>query len=108
MKSRILKRVLYGLLIIVIICILWIVSPRIWSALNPGKPPVGYHFVAPAYLAVWIGLEKLVNLTPEIPQNIEEIKNIEYKNIDGKSLQLDIYRPKKLDSPVPLLVFKKW
>jgi len=105
MKSRILKYFLYGLLLIIILCILWIVSPRIWSALNPGKPPVGYHFTAPAYLALWLGLENLVYLTPEIPQDIEEIKDIEYKNICGKSLQLDIYRPKKTGNSVPLLVF---
>jgi len=105
MKSRILKRILYGLLIIFFICILWVIIPRTWSALNPGKPPVGYFLTGPAYLAILAGLEDLVNLAPEIPQDIEEIKNIEYKNIDGKSMQLDIYRPKKIDRPVPLLVF---
>ena len=81
------------------------VTPRIWSALNPEKPPVGYHFIAPTYLAVGVGLEDLVNQAPEIPNDIEEIKNIEYKTIDGKSLQLDIYKPKNLAGPAPLLVF---
>lgn len=105
MKSKILKRLLYGLLIIFILFCLLMVAPRIWSALNPEKPPVGYHFVAPAYLAIGVGLEKMINKTPEIPEDIEEIKNIEYKNINGKSLQLDIYKPKNIDKAAPLLVF---
>jgi acetyl esterase/lipase len=105
MKFKILKRLLYGLLIIFIISCLLLVTPRLWSALNPEKPPVGYHFLAPSYLAIWLGLENLINKTPDIPKDIEEIKNIEYKNINGKSLQLDIYIPKNINKPAPLLVF---
>ena len=81
------------------------IFPRTWSSLNPDKPPMGYYFTPPLYAAIWLGIEKLADLEPEIPENIEEIKDIEYKNINGKSLQLDIYRPKKLDKPAPLLVF---
>jgi acetyl esterase/lipase len=81
------------------------VTPRIWSALNPSKPPVGYIFDPATYLAVGVGLEKLVNLSPDIPSDIEEFKNIEYKNVNGKSLQLDIYRPKGIKTKAPLLVF---
>jgi len=102
---KILKRLLYSLLIIFVVCVLLLVTPRIWSAMNPGKPPVGYHFTIPGYVAVGIGLEKLINMTPEIPADIEEIKDIEYKNINGKSLQLDIYRPRNSVKPLPLLVF---
>jgi len=81
------------------------VTPRLYSVLFPAKMPVGYHFVALDYLAVAVGLEDLINKSPEIPSEIEEIKNIEYKNVNGKSLQLDIYRLKERDSAVPLLVF---
>ena len=56
-------------------------------------------------MAIKIGLEPLINMAPEIPADIEEIKNIEYKNINGKSLQLDIYKPKNIVKPAPLLVF---
>ena len=79
---------------IVLVFSLLISLPRLWGAINPGKPPVGYHFMLPTYIAVAVGLEKLVDKTPDIPENIEEIKNIEYKNIQGKSLQLDLYKPK--------------
>jgi acetyl esterase/lipase len=105
MKSKIVKRILSSLLIIFILFCLLMVTPRIWSALNPDKPPVGYHFVAADYLAVAIGLEKLIDRNPDIPEGIEEIKNIEYKNINGTSLQLDIYKPKNINIPSPLLVF---
>ena len=105
MKNKIIKRILFGLLVVVLAFFLLICTPRLWSALNPGKPPVGYHFMLPTYIAVGVGLEKLVNTTPEIPESIEEIKNIEYKNVNGKSLQLDIYKPKDIVKPAPLLVF---
>lgn len=105
MKSKIIKRVLWGLLGLLLICCLLMVTPRIWSALNPNKPPLGYHFLVPAYLAVKVGLEELINKTPDIPKDIEEIKNIEYKKINGKSLQLDLYIPKNIKKPAPLLVF---
>jgi acetyl esterase/lipase len=105
MKSKILKRLLLVLLVIIVFSSLLMVTPRVWSSLNPDKPPVGYHFTVPTYLAIWVGLEKLINKAPDIPTDIEEIKNIEYKNINGKSLQLDIYKPKNLTKPVPLLVF---
>ena len=105
MKNKIIKRILFSLLVIVLAFFLLMCTPRLWSALNPGKPPVGYHSMLPTYIAVEVGLEKLVNTTPEIPENIEEIKNIEYKNVNGKSLQLDIYKLKNLVKPAPLLVF---
>ncbi len=102
---KILKRVLKVLAIILTIGCLLLVTPRIWSALHPNDPPVGYHFTPTTYLAVGVGLEHLINKNPEVPTDIEEIKNIEYKNINGKSLQLDIYKPKNLTKPAPLLVF---
>ena len=105
MKSKIFKRILYGFLGILLLFCLLMVTPRIWSALNPEKPPLGYRFVPLAYLAIGLGLEDLINKTPEIPSDIQEIKNIEYKNINGKSLQLDIYIPKNIVKPAPLLVF---
>lgn len=105
MKIKLLKYFLFGLLTIFILCCLLMVTPRLWSAVNPDKPPLGYHFVTPAYLAIGLGLEDLINRTPEIPAGIKEIKNVEYKNINGKSLQLDIYIPGNIVKPAPLLVF---
>ena len=105
MKSKILKRIFTSLLVVFILFSLVMVSPRLWSVIYPDKPPVGYHFLALDYLAVITGLEHMVNRNPEVPADIEELKNIEYKNINGKSLQLDIYKPRNLTKPAPLLVF---
>lgn len=71
----------------------------------PEKPPLGYHFLWTSYLAVMVGLEDLINRTPDVPEDIEAIKNIEYKSIEGKSLQLDIYKLKDIKDDAPLLVF---
>jgi acetyl esterase/lipase len=81
------------------------ITPRVVGFIFPQKPPVGYHFEALDYLAVGTGLERLIDREPEIPGSIKEIKNIEYKNINGKSLQLDFYRPAEVDRLLPLLVF---
>jgi acetyl esterase/lipase len=105
MKSGIFKRILFGLLWIFVIFASLMITPRVWSALNPGKPPVGYHFLTPTYLAVKLGLEKMIDRRPAVPSDIQEIKNIEYKNINGKSLQMDIYKSKNLTKTAPLLVF---
>ena len=102
---KILKRIFSGLLILVIVGGILLVTPRLWSALNPENPPVGYHFVLPGYLAVGLGLEKLIDMNPDVPSDIEQYKDIEYKNINGKSLKLDIYRHKNVIKPLPLLVF---
>ncbi len=102
---KIFKRILIGLLIILAICSLLLVTPRVWSAMNPDTPPIGYHFALPGYLALGIGIEKIIDNNPKIPADIEVIKDVEYKNINGKSLQFDIYRPKNIVKPAPLLVF---
>lgn len=99
------RQILKGLLILLVSAILLLLTPRLWSALHPHKPPVGYHFLVPGYLAIGIGLEKIIDRSPEIPPGIREIKNIEYKNINGKSLQVDMYIPENLHEPAPLLVF---
>jgi len=105
MKSGILKRILFTLLSLLILFCFIMVIPRLYSVVFPGKMPVGYHFVALDYLAVAVGLEDLINKSPEIPAGIEEIKNLEYKNVNGKSLQLDLYRLKEKGQSVPLIVF---
>jgi len=105
MRFKWLKCIFLSVLFLVIVIFIFLLIPRLWSALNPDKPPVGYYFIAPVYLAVWTGIEKIVNLSPEIPSGIREIKNIEYKNINGNSLQLDMYIPDNILKPAPLLVF---
>jgi acetyl esterase/lipase len=90
---------------IILLFILLMLVPKTLAWLYPGKPPIGYRFIFADYLAVGVGLEKLADLKPKVPEDIEEIRNVEYRNINGKSLQLDIYKPKNLNKPAPLLVF---
>lgn len=105
MKSKIFRRILKGLLLVVMLFCLLMVIPRTLGLLFPKKLPVGYHYEKLALLAAVTGLEELADLEPEIPESIEEIKDIEYKNVNGKSLQMDFYRPKGAAEPLPLLVF---
>jgi acetyl esterase/lipase len=105
MKFKWLKRIMLSILVLLILFFMLLSVPRLWSALNPGKTPLGYHFIPVAYLAVRTGIEKLVNMTPDVPSDIREIKNIEYKNINGRPLQLDMYIPDNVQKPAPLLVF---
>lgn len=40
-----------------------------------------------------------------IPENIEIIKDVIYGNVDGRNLYLDIIKPKKYESKIPVIVF---
>lgn len=75
------------------------------------SPPHGYpdsryfsngNFVD---LAIKLGFERPIDWNPEIPPNIREWKNIEYRSIDGRSLLLDLYSPRALSGPAPALIF---
>lgn len=106
MKTKtIFKPIFKGFLIILTIFIVLMLIPRIIGFIAPEKAPIAYHFEILDYLAIGVGLEKLVNTEPEIPADIEEFKDIEYKNVNGKSLQIDLYKPGNLTEPAPLLVF---
>ncbi len=105
MKTGIVKRIFKMLLWIFVVFFVLMLIPRGIGFLFPERAPIGYHFEALDYLAIGVGLEKLVDMEPEVPGNIDSFKDIEYKNVNGKSLQLDIYKEKKLKEKAPLLVF---
>ncbi|MCB9504329.1 MAG: alpha/beta hydrolase, partial [Deferribacteres bacterium] len=69
------------------------------------NPPSGYLNTTLLKAAYFVGLLELVDTNPPIPAEISEFKDIEYKNIEGKSLKLDIYRLKNLQTPAPVLIF---
>jgi acetyl esterase/lipase len=105
MKPGIFKRILKAFLWILIVFCLLMVTPRIIGFIFPQKAPIGYHFETLDYLAIGVGLEKLIDTEPEVPEMIESFKDVEYKNVNGKSLQLDIYKSANLTEKAPLLVF---
>jgi acetyl esterase/lipase len=101
---QIVLKVLKVIMVIVLLGTLFI-FPRIHSLIFPEKPPVGYFGKPPVYLAIYTGLESVIDKTPAVPEGVKEIKNITYKNVNGKDLQLDLYIPENRAQPVPLLVF---
>ncbi len=105
MKHKVFRPILYGLFTFLFIFCVVMAMPRLWSAMNPNKPPVGYHFMLLDYVAIGTHLEKLVEMSPAIPDNLDFKKDIEYKNVGGKSLKLDILRPKNITADAPLIVF---
>ena len=105
MAKTIFRKALKGMLFVLALFVVLMLLPRTIGLLFPEKVPIGYHFEALDYLAIGVGLESLIDREPEVPVNIESFKDIEYKNANGKSLQLDIYRQKELNEKAPLLVF---
>lgn len=72
---------------------------------RPLSPPKGYMNETFLKISYGLGLLDLMDTEPAIPEEIEEIKNIEYKFIDSLSLQLDIYKRRDLSEPAPVLIF---
>ncbi|MDN5210857.1 alpha/beta hydrolase [Fulvivirgaceae bacterium BMA12] len=69
------------------------------------NPPKGYMNETFMKISYFLGMLDLIETEPSIPDEIQEIKNIEYKNIDSLSLQLDIYKRKNLSEPAPVMMF---
>jgi acetyl esterase/lipase len=92
---KVLKRIGYGLVIVLLTFSALMLIPRTYSLIFPDKPPMGYHFLWSTYLAVAIGLEDI----------IEKFTDIVYKTVDSTDLQLDLYRPHNAAPNTPLLVF---
>ncbi len=73
----------------------------------PGTPPApkGYSSLDMIKIAFFTGAVKIIEKPASIPEEIQEYKNVEYQNIDGKSLSLNLYVPKKLKKAVPCIIF---
>lgn len=71
---------------------------------NPDAPN-GYRNETILKLALATKIEKLIDTEPEVPSDIEVFENIEYKNVDSISLQLDIYKKKAQTAKRPVLIF---
>ncbi|MDP6593825.1 MAG: alpha/beta hydrolase [Candidatus Marinimicrobia bacterium] len=68
-------------------------------------PPRGYYSFKFLELAVFLGVENIVNLDPEVPPDIVEQKDLVYREVGGRELALDLYRMKGQPEPAPCLVF---
>src|SRR5690606_23760572 len=104
MKRKFLKRILYGSGLTIALFVLFMLTPSVHGYLWPDRAPIGYHFLWSSYLAVAVGLEELIDTAPEVPEGVEVLRDIEYKEIEDKVLQRDIYRPKEMVSNAALLI----
>src|SRR5690606_36065588 len=102
---KVLKRIGYGLVIVLLTFSALMLIPRTYSLIFPDKPPMGYHFLWSTYLAVAIGLEDIIETKPSLPDDVEKFTDIVYKTVDSTDLQLDLYRPHNAAPNTPLLVF---
>ena len=69
------------------------------------KAPRGYRNETMLKVAFALKFIKPIEVKPTVPDNIEEYKDIIYKQIDSIDLKLDIYRSKKLKKATPVLIF---
>lgn len=91
--------------LIIILLFLFRCSTKITDVNRPLKAPSGYMNETFIKISYGLGILDLIDLKPEVPDDILEIKNIEYKNIDSISLQLDLYKLKNIQSPAPVMIF---
>lgn len=100
-----LKRILYLILGLFFLWAFLMLVPRIHSAIFPNDHPIGYHYLWTTYAAVAVGLEKVIDLSPEVPDDLELLKDIEYKSVEGGApLQVDICKSRDLANGAPLVI----
>ena len=68
-------------------------------------PPKGYWSQLTMKLAYATGRLKLIDPSPEIPNNLVAYKDVVYKETKEKTLKLDLYHKNTITKPTPLLVF---
>jgi acetyl esterase/lipase len=104
-RKELIKKILLLPVIVAALLLLLLVTPRIHSLLAPQRPPVGYFAIPPTYLAVYLGLESETGKKPAVTDDLEVLRDIAYKNWNGKPLMMDLYRAKNAEKLPPLLVF---
>ncbi len=67
--------------------------------------PKGYESKEALMAAYAFGRIKVIDVNVSTPDDVIEIKNIEYGKVGDRSLQLDLYQPKEMKKPAPGLIF---
>lgn len=84
---------------------LFVTAPADVSIFTGAPPaPPGYATYEEAVAAVMTGKVPRVKTPSPIPPTVVEHRDIEYCNVEGTSLRLDLYAPKGVDAPAPGLV----
>ena len=102
---KLIRKIVLIFSLFAVLLVLLMLTPRLWSALNSSKPPVGYFFLPPTNLALYSGLESLADKAVYSSSELDLVKDVEYKNWDGKPLYLDFYHLKNSSGRPPLLLF---
>jgi len=71
----------------------------------PGEPPPGFANRAAMNAALALGRVPLVDTRPDVPESVEAHRGLVYRTVDGRDLRLDLYRPRDLSEPAPVIVF---
>lgn len=90
---------------LILILMVFSCHPNLKDKSLPLKPPKGYMNETFVKISYALGRLDLVDTEPAVPDDILELKDIEYKKVDTLSLQLDIYKRKDLKTSAPLMVF---
>ncbi|HFC01256.1 MAG TPA: alpha/beta hydrolase, partial [Phaeodactylibacter sp.] len=69
------------------------------------EPPKGYWNQFTMKIAYATGRLKLIDPSPEIPNNLIAYRDLVYKKTKEKILKLDLYHKNNITQPTPLLVF---
>ena len=78
------------------------VGQRILDNAPPDAP--GYRQFMGFIFAVLSGEAEIVPLTPPVPENVSAHLDLTYRKVGNKELKLDLYSPKAMAKPAPLVV----
>jgi acetyl esterase/lipase len=69
------------------------------------EAPAGYASREAVMAAIAVGKVKLIQPSDQLPDSVIEHRDLEYGNVNGRSLKLDLAVPKSAHGPVPGLLF---
>lgn len=89
-----------------LLVLLLLIRPIVISSqVEPPEMPDGYCSNFTLKLAYFFGTLDLIDAMPPIPDEIVENKDLVYKEIEDRSLKLDIYHLRTIKKAKPVLVF---
>lgn len=71
----------------------------------PPQPPAGFTDAKQALVAVSTGLTKLIQKDAVLPESVKLTADVEYGNVGGRALTLDLFQPTGSMAPAAGLVF---
>jgi acetyl esterase/lipase len=99
--------VVWGTLVLVIALSRGAVAETVASPATFALPeaPTGYSSSAAVMAAIAVGKLKLIEPSETLPETITEYRDLEYGNVAGRSLKLDLAVPKQVTGKLPGLIF---